>query len=281
MPGSYRKGIVMVKSKISGLPVNQELLMQIFDVVVDQLEDTIAVRHQYIFKMHVFDKVNLMYLGEIEEVILDGCSAYYIVDFVETATDDDIMFGFTDLRYSIGAVFVGIITAKTVANCHNHKKTFYNVVPLRHLIYMKEGEKIMVQKPSKLKIDTKYWMQIVKAYEGYGNNESNLHRYVFGVRIWPDKNDLTEFYDVKESYSNLGKSAQELQTFVEAITDTEVDINELELENLVGVVFKGMIGKRIFYDQYGPTIYYDLKVLVTYGVCEIEGGEVNARIFRK
>ena len=263
----------MVKSKKTSLPVEQELVMQIFDVIVDQLEDIIEVRHQYIFKIHVFDKTNLAYLGEIEEVILDGYSTRYIVDFVETATDDDIMFGFTDLKYAIGAVFIGIIVGKMVTNCYNHKKIFYNVIPLRHLTYMKEGEEMLIQKPSKLEVDKTYWMQMVKAYESYRNNDANLHRYVFRIRVWPDKSDLTKFYEVKESYSNLGKSGQELQKFVDALSETEVDIDEMEVEDMVGVVFKGMIRKKIYYDQYGPSIYYDLHVLKNYGVCEIEGGE--------
>ena len=71
----------------------------------------------------------------------------------------------------------------------------------------------------------------------------------------------------------LWNAQRELQKFVDALSETEVDIDEMEVEDMVGVVFKGMIRKKIYYDQYGPSIYYDLHVLKNYGVCEIEGGE--------
>jgi len=131
----------------------------------------------------------------------------------------------------------------------------------------------MIMIPSKLKSEEKYFMQIVKAYSRKRMRGMPTRRYFFRVRVWPDKNDLSQFCDVQEVFYNFGESAKKLVKFVEGATSYEFDINDADVEFTVGAVFKGYIHQEIKYGTYGPDKFYNVEVIKHCGYCDIEGGK--------
>lgn len=133
----------------------------------------------------------------------------------------------------------------------------------------------MITIPSKLKPEVKYVMQIVEASSQFKTRGIPMWRYSFRLRIWPDKNDLARFCDVREVFYSHGESANKLVAFIEGATSYEFDIDETDVEFTVGAVFKGYISARTKHGSYGPDKFYHVEVIKHCGYCNIEGGKTE------
>ena len=131
----------MIQNMPLELPTSKKLIMKIVDIIIEPMGFDITSRKKYIFVLRIWNNAKLEHAYRVKEIMYDGFSRDYIVDFIETATDEEIFLGFTDIQYAIGAVFIGMIKTKTKVNYHNHKTVFYNVVALKHLGYVMEGGK--------------------------------------------------------------------------------------------------------------------------------------------
>lgn len=132
----------MLVEKPELLPVNKELVFQIVDATAEYLDLGPISRYRMIFLLQVWEKTDYSKSYYIEEVMYNGVfSEQYFLDFIETATNMEFIWHWSDIDIAIGAVFIGKITVKVRENLWNHQTKFYNVVAMRHIGFMEEGGK--------------------------------------------------------------------------------------------------------------------------------------------
>lgn len=132
----------MLVEKPESLPVNKELVFQIVDATAEYLDLGPISRYRMIFLLQVWKKTDYSKSYYIEEVMYNGVfSEQYFLDFIETATNMEFIWHWSDIDIAIGAVFIGKITVKVRENLWKHQTKFYNVVAMRHISFMEEGGK--------------------------------------------------------------------------------------------------------------------------------------------
>jgi len=128
------------------------------------------------------------------------------------------------------------------------------------------------RRPDILKTDVEYLMQIIAAMSKWVEKGISRYKYLFFVRVWPDKNNLDDFYDLLQRFNGVGKDAKKLVTFVEGATGYEFDISETDVEFTEGAVFKGVIKKEHVPGALVSDRFYNIEVVKHCGYCDIEGG---------
>lgn len=123
----------------SNLKVRKEYLMQIIDASSEHQDCGIFDRYRYEFDIRVWPDIkrnDCFY--DLREVFYDnGAAEKYLLAFVENATGCEFCIYDCDVDFTIGAVFMGIITAKDGKNQYGHvTRTFYNIEAVEPLGFM-------------------------------------------------------------------------------------------------------------------------------------------------
>lgn len=137
---------------------------------------------------------------------------------------------------------------------------------------VKEVLRMVLMKSKKLKTDVECPMQFIAATSRFVEKGVSRYIYNFFIRVWPDKNDLSVFYDVVDRLCSIGKDSKELVALVEKATGYEFDANAGNVEFVEGAVFKGVIKTEVRYGTLGRDEFYSIVPVKHYGYCEIEGG---------
>lgn len=130
----------MLISKPESLPANTKLAFRILDASSERQDLGERVRDRFVFKMQVWSRDLSRYWIVEEQIYSGGRCSDYLVDFVENATGEEFIWFWTDVEFTIDAVFIGMVTVKEKTDYYNRKTVFFNTVALEHLGYWTDEE---------------------------------------------------------------------------------------------------------------------------------------------
>ncbi len=127
------------------LKLRQKYLMQIIDASSEHQDRGTYDRYRYQFVIRIWPDVKRMkYFYDLTEVFYNsGRMEKYLLAFVENATGCEFCGYDSEVDFTIGAAFWGIITAKDGKNRFGHvTQTFYNIEAVKPLGFyaLEEGE---------------------------------------------------------------------------------------------------------------------------------------------
>ena len=134
----------------------------------------------------------------------------------------------------------------------------------------------MIEKPADLKLRQKYLMQIISAQSEYQDRiPYSRYRFEFGIRVWPDIDDLDTFYDLAEVFYNSGRCADYLVDFIEIATDCEYCEYNSDVNFTVGAAFVGVITAKVKYDRWGDIdkTFYNVEAIEPLGYYDVENAD--------
>lgn len=151
----------------------------------------------------------------------------------------------------------------------------YFIVPKGRVPWQFYMEVILMleEVPSSLKVRKKYLMQIISAKSEFRDCGSyGKYRFDFGIRVWPNKDNLKNFCDVREIFYDNGRCLKYLKNFVEVATDCEFLDYETDVGFTIGAAFIGTITIKSKLDQWGNVdrTFYNLEALEALGIYELE-----------
>ena len=131
----------MLLKKPKSLPTNKELVCRIVAAFSEHQDCGPYERERFLFKMRVYKKSDLSRCWTIEERMYNGGkNSDYLVEFVQNATGEEFIWFWSDVEFTIGAIFIGMVIVKVKTDYYNRKTVFFNTVALRHLGYWSDAE---------------------------------------------------------------------------------------------------------------------------------------------
>jgi len=121
------------------LKVHQEYLMQIINASSEHQDCGTFDRYRYEFDIRIWPDIKRIekYFDLTEVFYNSGGTEKYLLAFVENATGCEFCIYDCDVDFTIGATFVGIITAKDGKDQFGHvTRTFYNIEAVEPLGFM-------------------------------------------------------------------------------------------------------------------------------------------------
>lgn len=130
-------------NKPADLKLKKKYLMQIVSAKSEYQDRIPYSRYRFEFGIRVWpnaDYLDTFY--DLSEVFYNGVkSAEYLVKFIENATEYDYCEYESDVDFTIGAAFIGIITSKEKYDRWGDvDKTFYNIEAMEPLGYYEVDE---------------------------------------------------------------------------------------------------------------------------------------------